>query len=335
MSLPLLRPATLDDLPALIRFADQAAYGITSLPRDARRLQQKIERSLSSFQEKIDRVTNQTYLFCLEWEGEVVGTSAIISRIGLDEPFYIYHIIEEPLHSPTLNIDRKTPVLHLVQAHKKPTEIGTLFLAPGLRKKHLGKFLSLTRFLFIASFRERFASTIIAELRGINYNGISPFWDRVGRPFFGIDFPEADLLRSRHYQTIRELFPKHPLYIELLPPNAQEVIGHPHPDTLGAQKILLKQGFRQTRYVDLFDSGPHLYAPTAEIDAIASSATIPIAALQPTPNGQLAILTNNRLDFRATFATLQITPNGAILSPEVAHTLRLSTGDTLRYYSFT
>jgi arginine N-succinyltransferase len=390
VSFPFLRPAKVEDLPTLIHFAEQAAFGITSLPRNKARLEYKIERSLSSFCEKFGlarsshtfseqiatlpteiasqmgedsvQVTRprpferqdrraerascqrkcensgqeppQIYLFCLEWENQVIGTAGIISRIGVDEPFYAFHLLHELLHFPSLGIERKIGVLHLTHARKKPTEIGTLFLSPKLRQKALGKLLSLSRFLFIASFRQRFAPTIIAELRGVNHNGISPFWNAVGRPFYQIDFPSADLLRSQHDKGIEALFPKHPLYIDLLAKEAQRVIGITHPDTQGALKILSHQGFKKSSYLDIFDAGPHLFAPTHAIHAVATSKLAQVCAItSPQHRPQEVLISNTRLDFRATQASILIEEQrGVILQPDVAKTLQVDVGDTIRYY---
>lgn len=333
MTLPIFRPATEDDLQALTRFAQEAAYGITSLPRDNDALAFKIQRSGDSFQENPKADQLQVYLFCLEWEGRVVGTSGITARIGMEDPFYAYHLLYEQLRYPKLGIDRKTGVLHFTRAHKMPAEIGTLFLSKELRLKDIGKFLSLSRFLFIASFRQRFADTIIAELRGINQKGISPFWDAVGRPFYGIDFPEADLLRTQHGAAIEALFPKHPLYLDLLPQDARSVVGSPHEETRGALKILEKQGFQKSAYVDIFDAGPHLFSPTDAIHAVAASTVATVHELRsPFTAANKAIVSNARIHFRATLASILIEEQGVVLHPDVARTLQVELGDSVRYY---
>lgn len=333
MSLPVIRPAQEADLPELIRLSEMATYGVTSLPRNPSFLELKIKRSIKSFAEEPNMQQLQTYLFFLEWEGRVVGTSGIKAHIGINEPFYAYHVLYEKLVCPYLNIDRDARVLHLINARKKPSEIATLFLSQELGLKNMGKLLSLSRFLFVADFRDRFASTFIAELRGVNHEGISPFWQAIGKRFFHMEFPEADSLRTQHYQAVAELFPRYPLYFDLLPPDAQAVMGIPHANSIGALKILEKQGFKKSAYVDIFDGGPHLFAPTDTIEAVKTSTVAIVQALKsPLDTSLLAIISNRRLDFRTTLAPIELAEEGHITFHEdVARTLEIDIGDPVRY----
>jgi arginine N-succinyltransferase len=333
MKLAVVRPSKIDDLSALIRFSEESGYGITSLPRNAAVLEKKLQASKLAFSEKMILLTHETYQFCLELDGQIIGTAGIISRIGMSETFFAYHLRYEHQISRYLGIDRQIPVLHFIQAHKKPTEIGSLFLLPTFHHKNLGKLLSLSRFLFISTFKNRFAPTVIAELRGVNQEGHSPFWEAVGRPFFQIDFPKADLLRTVHHGCIEELFPKHPLYVELLHKEAQEVIGKTHPSTLPAKKLLEKEGFKSSHYLDLFDGGPHMYAPTEEIGAIKNSKEVTLDRLDAEMSlNASAIIANTRLDYRATYAPILVEGDRAILHPEVAAALQVEIGDSIRYY---
>lgn len=333
MKLPLIRPAQPSDLIPLIQFSEEAGYGITSLPRNPLVLEKKIHASESAFQEKLVIPTHETYQFCLEWEERVIGTSGIVSRIGMTEPFFAYQLAYEPQVCISLGIDRRIGVLHFTRARKKPTEIGSLFLEEPFRRNEFGKLLSFSRFLFIATFKNRFAPTVIAELRGINNEGISPFWEAVGRPFFHTDFPKADLLRSEHHGYIEELFPKHPLYVDLLPQPAQKAIGNTHPETTAARKLLERQGFKISHYLDLFDAGPHLFAPTEEIHAIKTSVVSTVTALSSEKiHTTRAFLSNTRLDFRATYAPISIGEEGLSFHPAVAETLHVDVGSPIRYY---
>ncbi len=331
MSYPIIRPAGLSDLPSLTRFAKHSGYGITSLPNNSVELEKKLRDSERSFREELYYPKHETYIFALEFEKKVVGTSGIVSRIGVSEPFFAYHLLYEHLKCPHLNIDRKAPLLHVIRARKKPTEIGTLFLESTFRKKNWGKLLSFSRFLFIAQFKQRFASTVVAEMRGINHNGFSPFWEAVGRPFFQIDFPHADLIRTETHACLEELFPKHPIYVDLLPQEVQQVIGEIHPDTEPARTLLYKQGFKMSHYVDLFDAGPHLYAPTDQIDAVRHSITT-TAHIKHHTASTWAILCNTHLNFRATLAPLSIEADHVLIDPQLADALEITSGAPLRYY---
>lgn len=337
MKLPVVRPANTSDLSSFISFAEESGCGITSLPCNPVVLEKKLHASKDSFQHKLIAPMHETYLFCLELEGKVIGTSGVVSRIGMQEPFFAYHLLNEHLTSSYLGIDRTVPVLHFTRARKKPTEIGTLYLAKNFRHKELGqplgKLLSFSRFLFIATFKNRFASTVIAELRGVNQNGYSPFWEAVGRFFFKMDFAEADYLRTEQSLCIEELTPKHPLYVELLPREAQEAIGKTHHDAVGAKKLLEKQGFKMSHYVDLFDAGPHVYAHTEEIHAVKESQEGVVKELHSeTRDSPLAIIANTRLDYRATCAPLLVENNRVTFHAAVASALQIRVGDLVRYY---
>lgn len=330
--IPFIRPASLKDLPTLLAFSKAAGIGITSMPRNRHILEEKLERAEQSFKNTVR--PSKTFLFFLECGQEAIGTAGIISRIGTDDPFFAYHRLQEPLKSSALNIDREIPVLHFARARKKPTEIGTLFLMPAFRQKHLGRLLSLSRFLFIALFRELFAPTVIAELRGINTDGNSPFWNALGSYFFNLSFPEADLLRTERPECIEELFPKYPIYPFLLSKEAQEVIGKPHPETLPALHFLQKQGFRVSHYLDIFDAGPHVFAPTDEIDVIKKSRQGVVKELRNTlESSTTALISNERLDFRACQTQMLIEKEGRVILPmATAKVLMVDIGDPIRYY---
>ncbi len=85
----------------------------------------------------------------------------------------------------------------------------------------------------------------MSELRGVvSPEGVSPFWEAVGRHFFRMDFAEADKLSATtDNQFILDLMPQHPIYVDLLPEAARAVIGQCHRDGLGARRLLEWEGF--------------------------------------------------------------------------------------------
>jgi len=331
MNVPILRPAKESDLPALMALAEEASFGLTSIPRNHHYLEHKIQKSLYSFKTE-PYIGENHYLFFLEWEGKVIGSTAIIAQIGIEEPFYSFHLLQEKLHSPAMNIDREIGVLHFIKARKKPTEIGTLFLSPKMRQKNFGKLLSWSRFLFIATFKSRFTDTVVADMRGVNKNGVSPFWEAVGRPFFQVDFPNAYLLNAQHPEIIEELFPKHPLYLDLLPEEARACIGAIHENTIGAFKMLEKQGFKTSQYFNIFDGGPHVFAHTDQIPAVSHNTLATVHSVNTTlhTNHQV-LISNTQLDFRATSAAVHIDETRISLHPDVAKALHVAPGDPVRY----
>jgi len=319
---PLFRVATVDDLDAIWSLAQEAGPGITSLTSTKEQMHQRMLDTTTSF------------VFVLEIDGVVVGTSAILSRIATQHPFFAYHrhLIEKK--SVTLKTTRTIEELHFIRARKKPTEIGSLLLNKAYRKKNVGRLLSLARFLFIACFPQNFATMVVAELRGfIDKDGNSPFWDNLGFHFFQLPFKEADRLRAQHPECIEDFFPVHPIYPILLPKAAQEAIGKTHPNTTGALKILKEQNFRLSDYIDLFDGGPHLYAPTEQIKTIQESCVATSVQIQQTiQDGKNALLSNTERAFRATYAPIQVDENKRVIMEEkTAKILEVEPNEPLRY----
>jgi arginine N-succinyltransferase len=176
-----------------------------------------------------ERPGGEVYLFVLEdlHTGKIVGTSAIVSKVGGFEPFYAYKIETTVAESDVLNVKQGNP---LPQAGDRSQWALRGWVAvsqsPEYRKEGNGRFLSLARFLFIAERPRRFETTVIAEMRGLmDASGRSPFWECLGRVFFDTDFPNADYLSMVNKKFIADLMPAHPIYIPLLPREAQDWAG--------------------------------------------------------------------------------------------------------------
>ena len=329
-----LRPASLEDLEAIVTLVSTLTDSITSLPQEPEFIRRRIHKSLHSFYPNVDHPGTEQYLFVLDGPAGIVGLSAIIARVGGYQPFYTFAITHEKFVHQPLGVAKEIPTLSLKINHDGPTEIGSLFLRPDLRQAGLGRLLSLGRFLFIARFPHRFCDHTLAELRGfLDERGRSPFWQRVGKPFFESEFTDADFLSGLGNKAfIRDLMPRHPLYTNLLPPAAQKVIGRVHRQTEPAKALLESEGFATINEVDIFDAGPILQVPTAEIRSIVDCRTVPIKALAD--RSQLPPLPwhagNGSLDFRACIAQAQLLPDGCILSALAADNLRLGVGDTVQ-----
>ena len=97
---------------------------------------------------------------------------------------------------------------------------------------------------------------VARQIGVVDAQGRSPFWEAIGRHFFDIDFPKADYLSMVNKRFIADLMPKHPIYIPLLPKEAQAVIGEVHDQTRPAMRILADEGFECCDQVDIFEGGP-------------------------------------------------------------------------------
>ena len=123
--------------------------------------------------------------------------------------------------------------------------------------------------MLIASEPLRFGPRIMAEIRGwTDSDGYSPFWEAVGRKFFKMDYKIADRMSAKDHRFISDLMPRYPVYIELLPDSAQEVIAKPHPHAEPAKALLESQGFRFNNMVDIFDAGPCVECFTDSVDIV-------------------------------------------------------------------
>ena len=124
--------------------------------------------------------------------GNIVGTAAIESAVGLDSPWYNYHVSKQVHISEQLQVYHQVDTLMLCNDHTGCSELCTLFLLPEYRHSKNGSLLSKSRMLFLACFPHLFAERIFAEMRGYSdENGVSPFGkDWVAS--FEIDFADAD-----------------------------------------------------------------------------------------------------------------------------------------------
>jgi arginine N-succinyltransferase len=159
--------------------------------------------------------------------------------------------------------------------------------------------------------------------------GNSPFWDALGGRFFGMTFPEADEFNAVHgTQFIADLFPKTPIYVSMLPESATAVIGQPHPSGRAALRMLEDEGFRYDRYVDIFDGGPTVTAPTDSIRTIRESTTETISEISDGGRTKMLLSAGRLKDFRACFAlTKRANKKGLAIDPEAAELLGVKVGD--------
>ncbi len=335
-----VRPIARDDLPAVFTLSERSGAGLTTLPANRERLSARIDRSLASFAGTADR-GDACYMFALvdSSDGRVAGISAIEAAVGLKEPWYNYHVGTLVHASRALGVYTVAPTLFLANDHTGHSELCSLFLDQAYRIGKNGALLSKSRLLFIAEFAHLFAAKVIAELRGkLDDNGLSPFWEGLGRHFFAMEYSTADYLTGLGQKSfIAELMPKHPVYVNLLPAAARDAIGAVHVDTSPARAMLEQEGFRYEGYVDIFDAGPTLECFRDTIDAVRRSRTLPVTLGEEDPvpdslsDDVLWLVINRRFaDFRALVAAAPPRVDRFPLRPYVAQALGVSEGDSVR-----
>ena len=325
-----------NDLDALLDMASQVGSGMTTLKPDRKMLGDRVDVAVASFAETI-APEKRDYMFVMEDTdtGRMAGICAIKSAVGLNEPFYNYRIGTLVHSSRELDIFTRMETLYLSNDLTGSTELCSLFLHPDYRFGHNGKWLSKSRFLFIAQFPHVFTEKLIAEMRGYQADdGSSPFYEGLGRHFFKMDFDHVDELTALGKKSfIAELMPRQPLYVDYLPESAQEVIGKVHRNTQPARRMLEQEGMHFEGYVDIFDAGPVLQARVSELRAMRQSElhSAVLAADEPAPADVPTLVSNTDMkNFRMIVSAA--TPEAGViaLGADELALLGVQAGDLLR-----
>lgn len=336
-----VRPIKPEDYPALYECAVESGHGFTSLPVDEDLLQRRIARAQEAFaRETVSEPGEEGYLFVMEdtSTGTIAGCSGIEAAVGLSDAFYHYRQGTVVHHSKELGIYNALETLTLCNDYTGVSELCTLFLREPFRANQNGRVLSRFRMLFMAEFKARFSDWVIAEMRGVSdEQGQSPFWKWLQAHFFSMDFTEADYLTGIGEKVfVAELMPQFPMYVKLLPKEAQEVIGKVHPQTTPALKMLESEGFRTRGYVDIFDAGPTVEAEVSNLRSVRESRRLEVQVGTPSTTAQRYILCNTSVaNFRAGQAVIDVNNDVAVIDEKTAAALEVSAGDKVRVVALT
>jgi len=333
----IVRTARESDLEGVFALAEQAYPGMTTLPPDRKVLEAKLSASVTSIAKQIEMPSNETYFLVMEDidSGAIVGTAAVIACLGSVDDFYSYKL-NKVTHS-CKELDKKVTfeTLNLSNHFEGFAEVATLFLHQDYRKEGMGKLLARSRYMFMAQFRERFPESVMADLRGyFDQHGRSPFWDAVGQHFFELGFAEADLYGAINgNQFIADLMPKQPIYVNLLPESAQEVIGQPNVKGKPALLMLKDEGFRWNGHVDIFDAAPSVDTKIDDMTTIKNSVCAEFIGLSEYEGDAKAIIASSDINsFVTCFSTISVEKGGVRLPRDISKTLNLSLGDSVRYF---
>lgn len=204
--------------------------------------------------------------------GGVIGTSQVRARQGgPGNPNWAFKISEKRHYSESLKFGTTHAVGQLYGDESGPAELGGLIIQPSYRghAERPGRFLSFVRFHFIGLFRSIFAERILAEMMGpLGPDGDNVFWDAFGRKFISVKFAEADRFCQHNRSFIPDLLPKEEIYLSLFPLEVQNALGVVSRDTIPARRLLESLGFKYRGFIDPFDGGPHLDAPTDQVPLV-------------------------------------------------------------------
>jgi arginine N-succinyltransferase len=237
--------------------------------------------------------------------------------------------------SQELKVSNRIRSLHLCHDLTGHTLLTSFYIAPAYAHSEWPQLLSRARLLFINEFPRRFADRLAAEIPGrVDAHGHSPFWEAVGKRFFNMEYPQADRLSGGRSKTfIAELMPQYPIYVPLLPPDAQQTIGRASDNGELPMSILRDEGFETDTYVDIFDAGPTVDARLRTLRTVQTSKRLQIgAAAISGPTAQLCIIaTTECASFRATIgmATRRRIETGdeILLSQDVIDAIGRKRGD--------
>lgn len=332
----IIRPIAQKDAETFVDIAFQAGIGMTSMPKNRDILLQRVAESEAAFAKQVKEPDNESYLFVLEdvKTGKLGGTCGIVAKTGINAPLFFYHL--ESLANKTSIIPNPSPIpiMRVVHYYDFPTEICSLYLLSDFRHSGLGKLLSLSRFLFIAAFTERFDKMVFAEMRGfVNSDNTSPFWEGIGRHFLDMEYESIMHLRDEENLDIESFMPRYPIYIHLLSQEVRESIGRIHNNTQPALSMLAQEGFRLSGEIDVFDGGPKIEAETKEIRTIKHSNVAKVDEITNQEiEGPRYILSNDNLNFRACYSSLKRNgTKGVTLPAETAKALQLKKGSMVRF----
>ncbi len=332
-----IRPVTIDDFGAYVKLAFASHINFTTLPKNERLLEMRFTKALSSFLDASLVLDHQSYLFVAEDTGtkKLLGIAAISSTSGGNEPLFFFR--KEYIHnkSQLVPVVKKLAVLNPISYLHGPSEVGSLFVDPSSRGTGIGKLLSLSRFLFIAAFPDKFTGSFISELRGPVVDGVSIFWEAIGRRFFDVSFDEVQEMMSYSRNFIHDFLPQYPIYIDLLPKDVQNAIGMVDQETQGAFSLLQRLGFKITDEVDVIDGGPKVMAKKEDLIPINASRMMQVSKINDACelDKQEYIIANERFCFRAVLAPIILLDESNItINSETSLHLKIGLGDYVRIF---
>ncbi len=303
-----VRPVELTDIASLEKLAAVTMPGVHTLPRTQGEIAASVERSIASFAAHVDIPSEESYMFVLEdtATGSIAGTAAIHASAGSNGTYFSFRndVIQQV--SRDLNISHSVHALTLCSELTAYSQLSGYYINNRETAGIEAALLSRARLLFAVLAPHRFGDRFFVPLAGITDNlGQSPFWDALGRKFFKMDFLDAERVigGARNRTLIVELMPHYPVYVPLLPGDAQAAMGQIHPDGELAFNLLTEEGFEADDYIDIFDGGPILQAHKNSLRTFSGSMVRRVTEAEAGAAGEAmvsyAVAASSEQDFRA------------------------------------
>lgn len=333
MSAPIyvMRAAGPADLEGFKQLREIAGAGFTSLMLDDKAMAAKLALSEQSFASPATSAGPERYFIALEHiaTGALAGCCGVKSTIGETPPFFNFRMITEAQSSVAVNRRFDMRVLIGVNDFTGCSEVGSLFVRPEHRVGGVGRALAQNRYMLMAADPQRFREQVVSELRGVVYpDGSSPFWEAIGRHFFKMDFAEADKLSAiTDNQFILDLMPQHPIYVDLLPQDARDVIGKCHDAGEGARKLLEWEGYSFSNVVDIFDGGPLMSVQRDQIRTLRESKRFKLEPSTELAGAKRALIAVANIQNYRCVSAHAVLANGVVRAdPAVLAALKLDAG---------
>jgi arginine N-succinyltransferase len=334
-----VRPVETKDIPALAELSSVATRGVHTLPKTPQAIERAVERSIASFAAQVEIPSEESYFFVLESiaDQSIAGAAAISATAGSAGTFFAFR--NDVIHqvSRDLGISHSVHVLTLCSDLTSSSQLSSFFVRNPRDAGTESLLLSRARLLFAATAPHRFGEKFFASLAGItDANGRSSFWEALGRKFFQMDFLEAERLveGARNRTLIVELMPHYPIYVPLLPGDAQAAMGQVHPEGELPFQMLSEEGFQPDEFIDIFDGGPILQANKHALRSFSSSVRRDVANwvnADDAPKTRYLVSNAREGGFRAMIVEcprIELSEN-IVLPPEAMRCLDVVNGDSV------
>lgn len=335
-----VRPVQISDIPALESLASVATIGVHTLPKTRQAIGRAVERSIASFSAQVDIPGEESYYFVLESVADhaIAGTAAISAKAGSNGTFFAFRndVIQQV--SRDLNICHNVHALTLCSDLTNHSQLSSFYVGNWRQAGPEAALLSRARLMFAAIAPHRFGDRFFASLAGsVDPHGRSPFWEALGRKFFQMEFLEAERVieGARNRSLIVELMPHYPVYVPLLPGEAQAVMGQVHAEGELPFQILSDEGFEPDEFIDIFDGGPILQAHKNTLRAFTASMRRLVLGDKTNDDAvakaSYLISTNREENFRAVLADCpELESSDIVLLPQAAiDGLEVAVGDAV------
>ncbi len=274
----IVRAAGSDDLAQLIALGEQSGAGpgrAHRMPVGAVDIGNAIAQSLASFAAPVDAPGGQRYLLVLERtaDGTIEGCAAIAALAGDQSTYFTFRRDVLRQVSVELAMAHEMRALTMASDLSRHSHLCSMFVLPGAGVAPAA-LLARARLLLAAAAPERFGQRFFASLPGVACTLRQPFWDAIGSQFFDIPLGQLETLLgdTRNHPAMVEMMPHYPIYVDLLDPQAQAVIGQADADAGQFGKALAAEGFEGGKYAGLLDGGAILHAQRSQLRSFAAGA---------------------------------------------------------------